>query len=55
MAKLAVDLKMREHSITEAQLKCVMYRIQETETANESASAYSNIESLNQQQQLEMI
>ena len=44
MAKLALDIKMREYQITEAQFKCIMQYISEMETVNESASVFSNAE-----------
>ena len=40
VAKLALDIKMREYKITEAQFKCIMYQVSElVETVNESSAA----------------
>ena len=44
VAKLALDIKMQQYGITEAQFKCIMYQVSELEALNESASFYSNTE-----------
>ena len=44
VAKLALDIKMQQYGITEAQFKCIMYQVSELEALNESASFCSNTE-----------
>ena len=44
VAKLALDIKMREYQITEAQFKCIMYQVSEmVETVNESSVVSASV------------